>query len=74
MGIDTEVSRGELAVRLLRPVAVLCALHLYRFGFAVGTVVVSRTALIPVNFRHESCCHEPYAINCPALQALNVVV
>ena len=34
VGIDPELSRGELAVRLLRPVAVLCALHLYRFGFA----------------------------------------
>ena len=34
VGIDPELSRVELAVRLLRPVAVLCALHLYRFGFA----------------------------------------
>ena len=34
VGIDPELSRGELAVSLLRPVAVLCALHLYRFGFA----------------------------------------
>ena len=45
VGIDPEVSRSELALRLLRPVAVLCALHLYRFGFAVGTVVVSRNSL-----------------------------
>lgn len=45
MGIDPGVGRGALAVRLLRPVAVLCALHLYRFGFAVGTLVVTLKAL-----------------------------
>ena len=38
VGIDPELSRVELAVRLLRPVAVLCALHLYRFGFAGARV------------------------------------
>ena len=48
VGIDPEVSRGQLALRLLRPVGLLCALHLHRFGFAVGTVVASPIALFPL--------------------------
>ena len=38
--ISPDVRGGRLGVRLLRSVLTLGALHLFRFGFAVGTAQV----------------------------------
>jgi len=48
--ISPDVRGGRLGVRLLRSVLTLGALHLFRFGFAVGTaqVIAVLTA--------KSCC------------------
>ena len=40
VGISPDVRGGRLGVRLLRSVLTLGALHLFRFGFAVGTAQV----------------------------------
>ena len=57
VGIDPELSRVELAVRLLRPVAVLCALHLYRFGFAGARMqALLRPAICWANRCHRVEC------------------
>ena len=43
VGISPDVRGGRLGVRLLRSVLTLGALHLFRFGFAVGTAQVIST-------------------------------
>jgi len=48
--ISPDVRGGRLGVRLLRSVLTLGALHLFRFGFAVGT------AQVLVVFAAKFCC------------------
>ena len=40
VGVSPDVQGGRLGVRLLRSVLTLGAIHLLRFGFAVGTAQV----------------------------------
>ncbi len=48
--ISPDVRGARLGVRLLRSVLTLGALHLFRFGFAVGT------AQVIADFAAKSCC------------------
>ena len=40
VGVSPDVQGGRLGVRLLRSVLTLGAIHLLRFGFAIGTAQV----------------------------------
>lgn len=43
VGVSPDVQGARLGVRLLRSVLTLGAIHLMRFGFAIGTAQVVKT-------------------------------
>lgn len=59
VGVSPDVQGGRLGVRLLRSVLTLGAIHLLRFGFAVGTAQVGTTPLNPTYFLQQTYTPAP---------------